>query len=121
MPTLRSRVPVQIPILRDIQARIEYASDSEILSEFQATRKYFKDNPDALLAFWLGEGNRFDASHGPHQILLGHLFAFAGLSHPSVAAFLDTVTSKNDLSAMGITRARRGETVYYRIRVGEIA
>jgi hypothetical protein len=121
MPTLRSRTSVQVPVLRDIQARIEYASDSIILSEFQATRKYFKDNPDAIIDFWLGEANRFDASHEPHQVLLGHLFAFVGLSHPSVVAFLHTVQSKQDLDALNITRAHRGETVYYRIRVGEVA
>ena len=121
MPTLRSRTSVQVPVLRDIQARIEYASDSDILSEFQAIRKYYKDNADAVIAFWLGEDSRFDASHAPHQVLLGHLFAFVGLSHPSVVAFLHTVESKQDLDAMSITRVRRGETVYYRIRVGEVA
>ncbi len=113
---LRSRTTPTLPPLREVLARIEYASPDVILREFNATRKHFKDDVESILSFWLSE--LLDVTFPPHQILLGHLFAFTGLSHTAVVSFLDTIASKSILDSLHITRVRGTNGVHYRIRVG---
>ena len=108
------------PVLPEIMSRINLLEGKyyeNIRNEVEAVTKYFKDDPDAIVKFWLThyEYNLLDFKHIQ---LLKTVFATTGLKQNLVVEFLNKILDENQLTKLGAVRVNNGEKVFYRIRVG---
>jgi hypothetical protein len=119
-PTRSCRTKPAPPVLPEIIARINDLNSKyyeNIRTEFNEVTKYFKEDDDFIVSFWLThyEYNMLDFKH---QYLMRCLFDKVGLKQPLVVKFLDKILDDDLLHKLGTVRVNNGKTTFYRIRVG---
>ncbi len=119
-PTRSCRTKPAPPVLPEIIARINDLNSKyyeNIRTEFNEVTKYFKEDDDFIVSFWLThyEYNMLDFKH---QYLMRCLFDKVGLKQPLVVKFLDKILDDDLLHKLGTVRVNNGKTIFYRIRVG---
>ena len=119
-PMRSSRIKAAEPVLPEIIARINDLHGKyyeNIINEFNAITKYFKDDPDMITSFWLSQ-YEYNLTDFKHCYLLRRLFETVGFKQPLVKLLLDKITDVDILTACGAVRVTSGNKVFYRIRVG---
>jgi hypothetical protein len=119
-PTRSCRIKPSPPILPEIMARINDLKGKyyeNIRNEFNEVTKYFKEDDDFIVSFWLThyEYNMLDFKH---QFLMRCLFDKVGLKQSLVVDFLDKILDNDLLHKLAVVRVNNGKTTFYRIRVG---
>jgi hypothetical protein len=119
-PMRSSRIKAAPPVLPEIIARINDLQGKyyeNILAEFNAISKYFKDDPDMITSFWLSH-YEYNLTDFKHRYLLRRLFETVGFKQPLVKSLLDKIMDADILAQCGAIRVTNGDKVFYRIRVG---
>ena len=119
-PVRSTRIKADPPVLPQIIARINDLNGKyyeNILNEFNAISKYFKDDHDMITSFWLTH-YEYNLTDFKHRYLLRRLFETVGFKKPLVKSMLDNIDDKEILSQLGVVRVSNGDKVFYRIRVG---
>ncbi len=116
-PRRSCTLPVPKPILSNVLEQAAQSTDSEIFQLHQRVAKFFKEDVDALAAFWFADTRLFDLRSREHQQLLTRVLAHVGVQHPHVVDFLHGL-SRERARALGVHRVERGSTIHYRIRTG---
>lgn len=117
-PKRTCTLPQAAPVFSEVAQQALNSTPDQVRTLFQKVTTHFRQDSDALSAFWFSDTGLYDLQVPQHIQLMSLILDTVSCKDPRAKAFLDTLLT-DTVSELGFVRAMRNGAFYYRNRNGD--